>query len=86
MSDIWFNSKGIQITESDHESDSDFVVTKSEFELSSSSDDELNSAIDAGEEQVVVDLPGGNLPPLPNPLLMPIHPCMTQILRALRLD
>ena len=84
VSDTWFNSKGIQITESDHESDSDFVVTKSEFELSSSSDDELNLAIDSGEEQVVVNLPGGNLPPLPNPLLMPIHPCMTQILRALR--
>ena len=72
-----------QITESDHESDSDFVLNKSDEESSSTADDDVNVSIDSSEEDHVVDVPGENLPDIPNPLLMPIHPCMNAILRAL---
>ena len=83
-SDLWSNTTQIQITESDHESDSDFVLNKSDEESSSTTDDDINVSIDSSEEDQVVDVPGGNLPDIPNPLLMPIHPCMNAILRALR--
>ena len=84
-SDLWFNTtEKIQIMESDHESDSDFVLNKSDEESSSTTDDDVNVSIDSSEEDHVVDVPGGNLPDIPNPLLMPIHPCMNAILRALR--
>ena len=83
-SDLWFNTTQIRITESDHESDSDFVLNKSDEESSSTTDDDVNVSIDSSEEDHVVDVPGGNLPDIPNPLLMPIHPCMNAILRALR--
>ena len=82
-SDFWFNTTQIQITESDHESDSDFLLNKSDEESSSTTDDDVNVSIDSSEEDHVVDVPGGNLPDIPNPLLMPIHPCMNAILRAL---
>ena len=82
-SDLWFNTTQIQITESDHESDSDFVLNKSDEESSSTTDDDINVSIDSSEEDHVVDVPGGNLPDIPNPLLIPIHPCMNAILRAL---
>ena len=81
---MWFNTTQIRITESDHESDSDFVLNKSDEESSSTTDDDINVSIDSSEEDHVVDVPGGNLPDIPNPLLMPIHPCMNAILRALR--
>ena len=81
---MWFNTTQIQITESDHESDSNFVLNKSDEESSSTTDDDVNVSIDSSEEDHVVDVPGGNLPDIPNPLLMPIHPCMNAILRALR--
>ena len=83
-SDLWFNTTQIWITESDHESDSNFVLNKSDEESSSTTDDDVNVSIDSSEEDHVVDVPGGNLPDIPNPLLMPIHPCMNAILRALR--
>ena len=83
-SDLWFNTTQIWITESDHESDSDFVLNKSDEESSSTTDDDINVSIDSSEEDHVVDVPGGNLPDILNPLLMPIHPCMNAILRALR--
>ena len=82
-SDLWFNTTQIQITESDHESDSDFVLNKSDEDSSSTTDDGVNVSIDSSEEDHVVDVPGGNLPDIPNPLLMPIHPCMNAIPRAL---
>ena len=81
---MWFNTTQIQITESDHESDSDFVLNKSDEESSSTTDDDINVSIDSSEEDHVVDVPGGNLPDIPNPLLIPIHPCMNAILRALQ--
>ena len=83
-SDLWFNTTQIRITESDHESDSDFVLNKSDEESSSTTDDDVNVSIDSSEEDHVVDVPGGNLPDIPNPLLMPIRPRMNAILRALR--
>ena len=83
-SDLWFNTTQIQITESDHESDSDFVLNKSDEESSSTTDDDINVSIGSSEEDHVVDVPGGNLPDIPNPLLKPIHPCMNVILRALQ--
>ena len=79
-SDLWFHTTQIQIIESDHESDSDFVLNKSDEESSSTTDDDVNVSIDPREEDHV---PGGNLPDIPNSLLMPIHPCMNAILRAL---
>ena len=81
--DLWFHTTQIRITESNHESDSDFVLNKSDEESSSTTDD-LNVSIDSSEEDHVVDVPIGNLPDIPNPLLMPIHPCMNAILRSLR--
>ena len=83
-SDLWFHTTQIQITESDHESDSDFLLNKSDEESSSTTDNDINASIDLSEEDHVVDVPGVNLPDIPNPLLMPIHPCMNAILRALQ--
>ena len=83
-SDLWFSTTQIWITESGHESDSNFVLNKSDEESSSTTDDDINVSIDSSEEDHVVDVPGGNLPDIPNPLLMPIHPCTNAILRALR--
>ena len=80
---MWFHTTQIRITESDHESDSDFVLNKSDEESSSTTDDDVNLSIDSGEEDHVVDVPIGNLPDIPDPLLMPIHPCMNAILRSL---
>ena len=80
---MWFHTTQIRITESDHESDSDFVLNKSDEESSSATDDDVNFSIDSGEEDHVVDVLIGNLPDIPDPLLMPIHPCMNAILRSL---
>ena len=81
---MWFYTTQIQITESDHESDSDFVLNKSDEESSSTTDDDVNLSIDSGEEDHVVDVPIGNLPDIPDPLLIPIHPCMNAIQRSLQ--
>ena len=82
-SDVWFSAANLSIPDSDHESDSDFTLNESEID-EDSSDDDINAVLDSDEEEYEVNVPGGNLRDIPNPLMLPMHPCMDAILRALR--
>ena len=81
-SDVWFSAANLSIPDSDHESDSDFTLNESEID-EDSSDDDINAVLDSDEEEYEVNVPGGNLRDIPNPLMLPMHPCMDAILRAL---
>ena len=82
-SDVWFSAANLSIPDSDQKSDSDFTLNESEID-EDSSDDDINAVLDSDEEEYEVNVPGGNLRDIPNPLMLPMHPCMDAIMRALR--